>query len=140
MIPNIHSQTVDGIWTVTNFVGEEWFCSKEEIINQTQEFYKGWSEGVFYECDYSGQSMTYNKYSLSELLKNPEFELFKKYKDSLYLKEDDFFVHRITCNGDSDKNKRRVFYPFITTSNLKKSFYIYEGGIFVLEYFIPKNE
>ena len=131
---DVKAQSIDRNWTIIEFYGEEWYCSKEDIIHQTQEFYKGWSDGAFYKCDYAGQSATYNKYTLTEFLNNPEFKLFKKYQDLLDLKDDIIFVHRITCDGDSNMNERRVLYPFITTKNSKKSYYIYEAGIFVLEY------
>ena len=63
-----------------DFLGEAWFADTKNIIGKTQDFYKGWSKGVFYSCNYAGQSATYNSYTPGEFLKNEEFSLFKKFK------------------------------------------------------------
>ena len=60
-----HANFIDTKWKVSNVVGETWFSKSENIIGKYQEFYKGFSEGVFYSCDYAGQSATYNAYNLN---------------------------------------------------------------------------
>ena len=57
-----YANFIDTKWKVLNVVGETWFSKSENIIGKYQEFYKGFSEGVFYSCDYAGQSATYNVY------------------------------------------------------------------------------
>ena len=63
-----------------DFLGEAWFADTKNIIGKTQDFYKGWSKGVFYSCDYAGQSAIYNSYTPDKCLKNKEFSLFKNLK------------------------------------------------------------
>ena len=114
-----------------DFLGEAWFADTKNIIGKTQDFYKGWSKGVFYSCDYAGQSATYNSYTPDEFLKNKEFSLFKKFKVNFI--DEEIFVHRITCNGKKGFD-RKVMYPFITQNNSKKGYYVFEGAIYILEY------
>ncbi|MAY69554.1 MAG: hypothetical protein CMK40_03450 [Porticoccaceae bacterium] len=120
---------VDTRWKVLSYVGETWFSKPEDIIGKYQEFYKGWAEGVFYSCNYAGQSMTYNSYSPSEFLGNKEFSLFGE--QQVELNEDTVYVIRITCNGDNARD-RRVLYPFVTQNNSNKAYYLFEGAIFTL--------
>ena len=103
-----HANFIDTKWKVSNVVGETWFSKSENIIGKYQEFYKGFSEGVFYSCDYAGQSATYNVYNLKEFLSNKEFNLFKKFSYELNLIDTKTYVHRITWNGDNNKT-RKVF-------------------------------
>ena len=124
-------QYIDTKWKVIEFLGESWFADTKNIIGKTQDFYKGWSEGVFYSCDYAGQSKTYNSYKLEEFLRNKEFSLFKKLNVNFV--DGDIFVHRITCNGKRGSD-RKVMYPFITQNDSKKGYYLYEGAIYILEY------
>lgn len=125
------SQFVDTKWKVTGYFGEAWFADVKAIIGKNQEFYKGWSEGVFYSCDYAGQSMTYNVYTHQEFFSNKEFSLFQK--KSIKFDGNKIFVHRITCNGKKGFD-RRVMYPFVTQDNSKKGYYLFEGAIYSLEY------
>ena len=132
------AQYLDTKWKVIGYVGETWFAEPDEIIGKYQEFYKGWAEGVFYSCDYAGQSTTYNRYSPKEFLSNKEFSLFKETK--IELNDDFIFVHRITCNGkkegletESNISNRKVFYPFVMQDNLNKAYYLFEGAIFILK-------
>jgi len=118
-------------WKVSSYVGETWFSKPEDIIGKYQEFFKGWAEGVFYSCNYAGQSMTYNSYSPSEFLGNKEFSLFGE--TNVELNQDTVYVHRITCNGKNG-NDRKVLYPFVTQDNSRKAYYLFEGAIFTLEY------
>jgi len=117
-------------WKVTSHVGEAWFAKPDEIIGKYQEFYKGWAKGVFYSCDYAGQSMTYNSYTPEEFLKNKEFSLFDE--TQIKFNEDTIFVHRVTCNGEKYFD-RKVLYPFVTQDNSKKAYYLFEGAIYILE-------
>ena len=128
-----YANFIDTKWKVSNVVGETWFSKSENIIGKYQEFYKGFSEGVFYSCDYAGQSATYNVYNLKEFLSNKEFNLFKKFSYELNLIDTKTYVHRITCNGNNN-NTRKVFYPFVTQEGSNKGYYLFEGAIFVLEY------
>ena len=118
-------------WKVLSYVGETWFSKPEDIIGKYQEFFKGWAEGVFYSCNYAGQSMTYNSYSPSEFLGNKEFSLFGE--THVELNQYKVYVHRITCNGKNG-NDRKVLYPFVTQENSRKAYYLFEGAIFTLEY------
>ena len=71
----LSAQYIDTKWTVTGYFGELWFAEEEEILDKYQEFYKGWADGVFYSCDYAGQSATYNTHTIKEFLGNKEFGL-----------------------------------------------------------------
>ena len=53
---------VETKWEVKEYFGEAWYAEPESIIGKFQEFYKGYEKGVFYNCDYEGQSYTYTKY------------------------------------------------------------------------------
>ena len=116
--------------------GKRWFAEEEDILGKHQEFYKGWADGVFYSCDYAGQSATYNTYTIREFLVNKEFELVNQEKAFSKVFEENglmngntkVFVHRITCNG-SKVADRKVLYPFITVDGANKAFYVYEGAI-----------
>ena len=118
-----------------------WFAEEEEILGKQQEFFKGWANGVFYSCDYAGQSATYNAYTLKEFLGNKEFELvnqdnaFSKVlaENGLLNENTKIFVHRITCNGEKVVD-RKVLYPFITVDGSNKAFYVYEGAIITLTF------
>ena len=134
-------QFIDTKWTVTGYFGELWFAEEEDIIGKQQEFFKGWSDGVFYSCNYAGQSKTYNTHTIKEFLGNKEFGLvnqdkaFSKVfaKNGLVDKNKKIFVHRITCNGKKVVD-RKVLYPFITVDGSNKAFYVYEGAIFTLKF------
>jgi len=55
LFPSIsYSNLYDGIWEVTDVVGESWFSLKKRHIGKTQEFYKGSAYGVFFTCNYRG--------------------------------------------------------------------------------------
>ena len=134
---------VETTWFVDSFVGDPTFADPEKILGQKQMFYKGSAKGVFYSCNYSGQTMTYNTYSLNELLTNKEFDLFAKYKNQLFkiknkpVTPSEVFVHRITCNGKDNPKKRRVLYPFVTlgdSEKWKRAFYLCEEAIYILKY------
>ena len=134
---------VETTWIVDSFVGDPIFADPKKILGQRQMFYKGMAKGIFYSCDYAGQTMTYNTYSFDEFLKNKEFDLFAKYKDQLFkiknqaVTPSEVFVHRITCNGKDDHTKRQVLYPFFTlgdSEKWKKAFYLFEEAIYILKY------
>ena len=99
------------------------------------------ANGIFYSCDYAGQSATYNSYSIKEFLENKEFELvnqdnaFSKVfaQNGLTNENSKVFVHRITCNGKKISD-RKVLYPFITVDGSNKAFYVYEGAIITLKF------
>ena len=137
----LSAQYIDTKWTVTGYFGELWFAEEEDILGKHQEFYKGWADGVFYSCDYAGQSKTYNTYIIKELLGNKEFGLvnqdraFSKVfaENGLINENTKVFVHRITCNGKKI-SERKVLYPFITVDRSNKAFYVYEGAIITLKF------
>ncbi len=125
---------VETKWEVTKYYGEAWYANPESIIGKFQEFHKGYAKGVFYNCDYEGQSYTYTKYeTLKEFLENKEFFLFNKYISIIETSGGNIYVHRITCNGSNEQN-RKVFYPFITFDKLKIAYYLFEGAIYKLQY------
>ena len=136
----LNAQYIDTKWTVIGYYGELWFAKEKDIIGKQQQFFKGWADGVFYSCNYAGQSATYNTYSIKEFLRNKEFALVNQDKafskvfieNNLLNKNRKVFVHRITCNGKKIID-RKVFYPFITVDGSKKAFYIYEGAIITLK-------
>jgi len=137
----LSAQYIDTKWTVTGYFGELWYAEEEEILGKQQEFFKGWADGVFYSCDYAGQSKTYNAYTIKEFLGNKEFELvnedeaFSKVfaENGLVNENTKVFVHRITCNGKKVVD-RRVLYPFITVDGFNRGFYVYEGAIITLKF------
>ena len=103
----LNARYIDTKWTVTGYFGELWFAKEEDILGKQQEFFKGWADGVFYSCDYAGQSATYNTYTIKEFLGNREFGLVNQNKafsrvfaeNGLLNEITKVFVHRITCNG-----------------------------------------
>ncbi|MBB95524.1 MAG: hypothetical protein CML68_13160 [Rhodobacteraceae bacterium] len=123
---------IDTRWSVVGFTGEAWVINPQSIIGQSQTFNRGFAEGVFYNCDYSGQSSTYTRYDNDAFFANPEFELFKSLRNELTLSSETLFVHRITCEGDGNPANRRVMYPFVTNEARKSAWYIFEGGVFSL--------
>ena len=135
------AQYIDTKWTVREYFGELWYAEEEDIIGKQQEFFKGWADGIFYSCNYAGQSATYNSYTIKEFLENREFKLvnqnnaFTKVfaKNGLVNERIRVFVHRITCNGKKVID-RKVFYPFVTLDGSNKGFYVYEGAIITLEF------
>ena len=129
---NLQANFLATKWDLVKFVGErwqsKWYEEHQDLKDKYQSFYKGYAEGMFYECDAKGQSYIYNTYTPDEFFSNPEMELFKKNKEELNFSEEDIFVHRITCAKTSD-----VLYPFVTQSKNKNAFYQFEGGIYVLK-------
>ena len=143
LIIPVRADYVDTVWIVDSFVGDPTFADPKKILGQRQMFYKGSAKGVFYSCDYAGQTRTYNRYSFDAFLNNKEFDLFDKYKEQLFKIKNkiavpsEVYVHRITCNGKDDSKKRRVLYPFITLGDYEKwqrAFYLYEEAIYILKY------
>ena len=136
----LNAQYIDTKWTVTGYFGELWFAEEEDILGKHQQFFKGWADGIFYSCDYAGQSATYNAHSIKEFIENKEFELvnqdraFSKVftENGLVDENTKVFVHRITCNGKKVVD-RKVLYPFITVDGSNKAFYVYEGAIITLK-------
>ena len=137
----LNAQYIDTKWTVTGYFGELWFAEDEDILGKQQQFFKGWADGIFYSCNYAGQSATYNAHSIKEFIENKEFELVnqdrafsKVFKENGLVDENTkVFVHRITCNGKKVVD-RKVLYPFITVDGSNKAFYVYEGAIITLKF------
>ncbi|WP_209833798.1 hypothetical protein [Ruegeria sp. HKCCE3926] len=123
---------IDTQWSVVGFTGEAWFIDAQDVIGQSQTFNRGFAEGVFYNCDYAGQSSTYTRYDNDEFFANPEFELFLPLHEEMTLSSDTLFVHRITCEGEGNPAQRRVMYPFVTNEARKSAWYLFEGGVFSL--------
>lgn len=46
--------------------GELWFAEEEDILGKLQEFFKERVDGVFYSCDYAGQSENYNTHTIKD--------------------------------------------------------------------------
>jgi len=127
-----YSDFIETAWHVIGFEGEAWFANPQEIIGQSQSFEGGYAEGVFYQCEFAGQSMTYTTYSTDDFLANPEFEQFLRYADGISLSSERVFVHRVTCEGDGDPTARKVLYPFVTNEARISAWYLFEGGVFEL--------
>lgn len=124
---------IDTEWQVSGFAGEAWYADTTEIVGKTQYFERGFAEGVFYTCDFEGQSASYTTYSsVDAFLENPEFETFNLVAENLRNAGDTIFVHRISCNGSGNPANRRVLYPFVTTDQRASAFYLFEGAIYIL--------
>ena len=133
LFPSIsYSNLYDGIWEVTDVVGESWFSLKKRHIGKTQEFYKGYADGVFFSCNYRGLITTSNSYTLDEFLNKKEFRLFRKYQDELDLKDSNVSVTRKNCTGNYIAS-RKVMYPIVTFEDWDRAFYLSNGVIFVME-------
>tara|TARA_A100001015_G_C14907145_1_gene678822 strand:+ start:53 stop:511 length:459 start_codon:yes stop_codon:yes gene_type:complete len=119
-------------WDLVQFIGERWLSKRSEahqnFKEKFQSFKDGYADGMFYQCNAQGQSMTYNSYTPKEFFSNPEMEVFKKYRARLNFNESKIAVHRITCAQTSD-----VIYPFVTQNNNSNAYYPFEGGIYILE-------
>ncbi|MCD1626313.1 hypothetical protein K7H22_09950 [Seohaeicola saemankumensis] len=127
-----YADFIDTRWSVVGFTGEPWFINPQSIIGQSQAFNRGFAEGVFYTCDYAGQSSTYTRYENDTFFANPEFELFLPLQEGMTLSSEALYVHRITCEGGGNPAQRRVIYPFVTNEARKSAWYLFEGGVFSL--------
>ena len=127
-----HADFIDTRWSVVGFTGEAWYINSQDIIGKSQLFNRGYAEGVFYNCDYAGQSSTYTRYANEDFFANPEFELFAPERDDMVLSSETLFVHRITCEGNGSSALRRVIYPFVTNEARHSAWYLFEGGVFIL--------
>ncbi len=127
-----YADFIDTRWSVVGFTGEAWFINSQNIVGKSQSFNRGYAEGVFYNCDYAGQSSTYTRYDNEAFFANPEFELFLPLREGMTLSSESLFVHRITCEGGGNPAQRRVMYPFVTNEARKSAWYLFEGGVFSL--------
>lgn len=127
-----YADFIDTRWSVVGFKGEAWFINSQDIIGKSQTFNRGYAEGVFYSCDYAGQSSTYTRYDNEAFFANPEFALFLPLKEDMALGSRSLFVHRITCEGGGNPAQRRVMYPFVTNEARKSAWHLFEGGVFSL--------
>ena len=126
-----YSNFYDGLWKVTDVVGESWFSLSKRHIGKTQEFYKGYADGVFFTCNYKGLETTRNSFTLNEFLNKKEFKLFKKHKAELGLKEEGkVAVTRQNCTGNSFNKE---MYPIVTFTDWNKAYHLKNGVIFVME-------
>ena len=133
LFPSIsYSNLYDGIWKVTDVVGETWFSLKKRHIGKTQEFYKGFADGVFFSCNYRGLIDTTDRYTLDEFLNKKEFRLFRKYQDELDMVGTKVSVTRKTCTRNYLAN-RKVMYPIVNFENWDKAFYLSNRVIYVME-------
>ncbi|GHF05513.1 hypothetical protein GCM10016455_28490 [Aliiroseovarius zhejiangensis] len=127
-----HADFIDTRWSVVGFTGEAWFINKQSVIDQSQTFNRGYAKGVFYNCEYAGQSSTYTRYENDAFFTNPEFELFLPLREEMTMSSEALFVHRITCEGNGNPAQRRAMYPFVTNEARKSAWYLFEGGVFSL--------
>ncbi len=133
LFPSIsYSNLYDGIWEVTDVVGETWFSLKKRHIGKTQEFYKGFADGVFFSCNYRGLVTTGNSYTLDEFLNKKEFRLFRKHQNKLDLEGTEVSVTRKTCTGNYLASRKEM-YPIVNFENWDRAFYLSNGVIFVME-------
>ena len=132
LIPTIsYSNFYDGIWKVTDVVGESWFSLNKRHIGKTQEFYKGYADGVFFTCNYKGLVTTSDSYPLNEFLIKKEFKLFKKHKAELGFKEEgEVAVTKQTCTGNYFNKE---MHPIVTFTDWNKAYHLKNGVIFVME-------
>lgn len=128
----IFADFIEAKWEVKSFVGEQSFAEERPVIGKSQSFDGGYAVGVFYNCEFAGQVMTYTKYTLNEFLANKEFDIFKQYQKELKFDSDEIFVHRISCNGKTDGD-RALIYPFVTTGKRQKAYYLFEKAIYILK-------
>ncbi len=116
---------------MTDVVGESWFSLSKRHIGKTQEFYKGYADGVFFTCNYKGLETTRNSFTLNEFLNKKEFKIFKKHKAELGLKEEGkVAVTRQMCTGNSFNKE---MYPIVTFTDWNKAYHLKNGVIFVME-------
>ena len=127
-----YSNVYDGIWEVTDVVGETWFSLKKRHIGKTQEFWKGYAGGVFFTCNAKGMVTTSKDYTLDEFLNTKEFRLFSKHKDELDLVGTEVSVTRKTCTGNYLASRKEM-YPIVTFEDWDRAFYLSKGVIFVME-------
>jgi hypothetical protein len=133
LFPSIsYSNFYDGIWEVTDVVGESWFSLKKRHIGKTQEFWKGYAGGVFFTCNYKGLVTTRDSYTLDEFLNKKEFRLFSKHKDELDMEGTEVSVTRKTCTGNYLASRKEM-YPIVNFENWDRAFYLSNGVIFVME-------
>ena len=132
LIPTIsYSNFYDGIWKVTDVVGESWLSLNKRHIGKTQEFYKGYADGVFFTCDYKGLVTTSDSFTRSEFLNKIEFKLFKKHKTELGFEEEgEVAVTKQTCTGNYFNKE---MYPIVTFMDWNKAYHLKNGVIFVME-------
>lgn len=129
----VQADFLETTWLVKKFTGEPWFLEPSDFIGQSQFFFKGYAEGVFYSCNYDGQSQTYTTYGLREFFKVPDFETFKLVQKEITNGSQKVFVHRITCARPNGSPQPYVLYPFVTTDTRNQAWYLLEGGIFSLQ-------
>ena len=127
-----YSNVYDGIWEVTDVVGESWFSLKKRHIGKTQELWKGYAGGVFFTCNAKGMVTTSKDYNLDEFLNTKEFRLFSKHIDELDLVGTKVSVTKKTCTGNYLANRKEM-YPIVNFENWDKAFYLSNGVIFVME-------
>jgi hypothetical protein len=133
LFPSIsYSNFYDGIWEVTDVVGESWFSLKKRHIGKTQEFWKGYAGGVFFTCNYKGLVTTRDSYTLDEFLNKKEFRLFRKHQNKLDSEGTEVSVTRETCTGNYLASRKEM-YPIVNFENWDKAFYLSNGVIFVME-------
>ena len=133
LFPSIsYSNFYDGIWEVTDVVGESWFSLKKRHIGKTQEFWKGYAGGVFFTCNYKGLVTTRDSYTIDEFLNKEEFRLFRKHQDELDSEGTEVSVTRKTCTGNYLASRKEM-YPIVNFENWDKAFYLSNGVIFVME-------
>ena len=58
--------------------------------------------------------------------------MFLPLREAMTLDSETLFVHRITCEGIGNPERRRVLYPFVTNQTRKSAWYLFEGGGFSL--------
>ncbi len=133
LFPSIsYSNFYDGIWEVTDVVGESWFSLKKRHIGKTQEFWKGYAGGVFFTCNYKGLVTTRDSYTIDEFLNKKEFRLFRKHQDELDSEGTEVSITRKTCTRNYLASRKEM-YPIVNFENWDKAFYLSNGVIFVME-------
>jgi hypothetical protein len=123
---------VETTWLVTAFTGEAWQQDPEALIGQTQVIESGFASGVFYQCDYGGQSFSYDILKVEDFVANPVFADFFPLADDLRATNSPIYVHRISCAGGETPGARQAMFPFVTTDNHSTAYFQFEGVVYTL--------
>jgi hypothetical protein len=130
----VQADFLETTWIVEKFAGEPWFLDPSNFLGETQSFQGGYADGVFYACNYDGQSMTYTSYDVEDFFENAEFRRFESVHDEISLGATTVFVHRVTCARPDGESHPAVLYPFVTNDVRDQAWYLIEGVIFSLRH------
>jgi hypothetical protein len=129
-----HADFIETQWTVTEYRGDVPASERIKVVGKTQEFLGGWADGVFYACDYAGQTMSYEMYTPESFLANPDLADYGFDRIAeLLAGSKDVFVHTIRCEALDNPEARMELFPFVTTDQRTQAFYPADNGIYVMK-------